>query len=130
MRSVPLAYPPPLINGYSMACRFPGATGATYNITSVVSTNGGNYSVVVSNGSGSVTSSVAALTLYVPPVAGPAIYTRNIAVYRLNIPISNLLSNVTHVDGDTITLVSVGPAPTAHRRPSAAPTLSITIPTL
>ena len=40
----------------------PGATGTSYSIASAVRTNGGNYTVVVSNGSGSVTSSVATLT--------------------------------------------------------------------
>ena len=39
-----------------------GATSATLNIASAVRTNGGNYSVVVSNSSGTVTSSVAVLT--------------------------------------------------------------------
>jgi pectin methylesterase-like acyl-CoA thioesterase len=88
----------------------PGATSATYNIASAARTNGGNYSVVASNGSGSVTSSVAVLTYTgnVAPVAGPASFTRNIAVHDLNIKISDLLTNVTDADGDPITLVSVG----------------------
>lgn len=86
-----------------------GATSATYNIASAARTNGGNYSVVVSNGSGSVTSSVAVLTYSdTPPVAGPASYIRNIAANQLNINISDLLTNVTDADGDAITLVSVG----------------------
>ena len=86
-----------------------GATSATYNITSAVRTNGGSYSVVVSNGSGSVTSLVAVLTYSnTPPVAAPVSYTRNAAVNQLNISVSNLLANVTDVDGDAITLVSAG----------------------
>ncbi len=81
-----------------------GATSATYNITSAVRTNGGNYSVVVSNGSGSVTSLAAVLTYSnTAPVAAPVSYTRNVASSQLNISISNLLSNVTDVDGDAIT---------------------------
>ena len=49
-----------------------GATGATFGIASAVRANAGNYSVIVSNAAGSVTSSVAALTYTgnVAPVAG------------------------------------------------------------
>jgi hypothetical protein len=43
------------------------ATGASYTITSVASTNAGNYGVVISNSYGSVTSAVASLTVLVPP---------------------------------------------------------------
>jgi hypothetical protein len=43
-----------------------------------------------------------------PPVAGNATYTRNAGIAGLHILISNLLTNVTDADGDTITLVSTG----------------------
>ena len=45
----------------------PDATNSTVNITSVNTNNSGNYFVVVSNGGGSVTSSVASLTIAYPP---------------------------------------------------------------
>src|SRR5439155_468329 len=44
-----------------------GATATNYTVTNAQSTNGGSYSVVVTNGYGSVTSSVATLTVLVPP---------------------------------------------------------------
>ena len=44
----------------------PGATGATLTINPTLSTDAGNYDVVASNASGSVTSSVASLTLGLP----------------------------------------------------------------
>jgi hypothetical protein len=54
-----------------------------------VRANAGNYTVVVSNGSGSVTSSVATLTYTgnVAPVANPSTYSRP-AGYPLNIIIA------------------------------------------
>jgi hypothetical protein len=94
-----------LFNGAPIA----GATSATYPITSAVRTNGGSYSVVVSNASGSVTSAVAVLTYAnTAPVAAPVSFTRNASVHQLNINIPNLLTYVTDVDGDPISLVSVG----------------------
>lgn len=94
-----------LLNGAPIS----GANGATYDIPSAARTNAGNYSVVVSNGSGSVTSVVAALTYSdTAPVAAPVSYTRNVAVSVLNIKISDLLTNVFDADGDAITLVSTG----------------------
>jgi hypothetical protein len=45
-----------------------GATGTNYTLTGVTAMNGGNYTVVVSNPVGSVTSSVARLThISLPP---------------------------------------------------------------
>jgi pectin methylesterase-like acyl-CoA thioesterase len=86
-----------------------GATGAAFNIASAARTNGGNYSVVVSNSSGSVTSSVAVLTYNnTAPVAGNLAVTRNAGIYALRIAVGDLLTNVTDVDGDTITLVGTG----------------------
>ncbi len=84
-----------------------GATGATYTIAAADATNAGNYSVVVTNGSGVVTSLVATLT-YVLPVANTATYTRY-AGYPLGISITNLLSNVTDASpGAVISLVGTG----------------------
>jgi type II secretory pathway component GspD/PulD (secretin) len=44
-----------------------GATEANYTITSVAATNEGNYTVVITNSCGAATSSVAALTVQLPP---------------------------------------------------------------
>jgi uncharacterized repeat protein (TIGR03803 family) len=44
-----------------------GATNAAYTIPTVAATNTGNYSVVITNSAGSVTSSNAFLTVIVPP---------------------------------------------------------------
>lgn len=41
----------------------PGATGAIYHIASAIGANAGNYTVVITNGCGSVTSSVARVTV-------------------------------------------------------------------
>src|SRR6185369_2867459 len=45
-----------------------GQTSATLSIPSVQVTDAGSYSVIVSNMAGAVTSSVATLTVWVPPV--------------------------------------------------------------
>jgi Lysophospholipase L1 and related esterases len=50
-------------NGAAIA----GATAANLTIGSVQSTDAGNYSVVVANSAGSITSAVAVLTVWVPP---------------------------------------------------------------
>jgi hypothetical protein len=44
-----------------------GATGNSYTVTGTQAANAGNYDVVVSNNSGSVTSAVAVLTVRIPP---------------------------------------------------------------
>jgi hypothetical protein len=46
----------------------PGATGTAYNLASAQSSNAGPYDVVVNNPLGSVTSSIATLTIIGPPV--------------------------------------------------------------
>jgi len=43
-----------------------------------------------------------------PPVANTATYTRNAAVQQLKIAVTNLLGNASDVDGDTLTLASIG----------------------
>lgn len=82
------------------------ATSAIYSIPVMQSTNAGSYSVVASNGSGSVTSLVATLT-YIQPVANTATYTRY-AGYPLGISITNLLSNVVAANPSAVSLVSAG----------------------
>src|SRR5439155_955559 len=44
-----------------------GATNATLGLTNVQTNQAGNYTVLVANNWGSVTSAVATLTVYVPP---------------------------------------------------------------
>jgi len=83
-----------------------GATSATYSIAGAVRTNAGNYTVVVSNGSGSVTSSVATLTYTgnVAPVAATSTCTRP-AGYPLIIAIAgNLSTNWSDADADPLAL--------------------------
>jgi len=53
-----------IFNGASIS----GATNASLTLNNVVSTNAGNYEVVITNSTGSITSSVATLTVYVPPM--------------------------------------------------------------
>jgi hypothetical protein len=43
-----------------------------------------------------------------PPVAGSTSYARNAGIYSVRIIISDVLTNVTDVDGDSITLTGVG----------------------
>ena len=97
--------PDPTYQWYQNGLPIPGATGNSYNIASAVRTNGGNYTVVVSNGSGSVTSSVATLTYAdTAPVVNPATYSRP-AGYPLNITIAGDLSTYwSDVDGDPLAL--------------------------
>lgn len=84
----------------------PGAIGTNYTIASAVRTNAGGYSVVVNNGSGSVTSSVATLTYTgnVPPTANPSTYSRATG-FSLKITIAgNLSTNWSDADGDALGL--------------------------
>jgi pectin methylesterase-like acyl-CoA thioesterase len=89
-----------LFNGQPIA----GATSATYNIASAQGTNAGSYSVVVSNGSGSVTSQVATLT-YILPVANTATYTQY-AGEPLGINVTNLLTHVTDASPNAVLSVA------------------------
>jgi pectin methylesterase-like acyl-CoA thioesterase len=85
-----------------------GGTNATLNITNAVRANAGNYSVIVNNGSGSVTSSVATLTYTgnVAPVANPSTYSRP-AGFSLKIAIVGGLSTYwSDADGDSVVLTS------------------------
>jgi hypothetical protein len=97
--------PDPTYQWYQNGLLIPGAIGNSYSITSAVRTNGGNYTVVVSNGSGSVTSIVATLTYAdTPPVTSPATYSRP-AGYPLIITIADDLSTYwSDVDGDALAL--------------------------
>jgi pectin methylesterase-like acyl-CoA thioesterase len=97
--------PDPTYQWYQNGLPIANATGPNYSIASAVRTNGGNYTVVVSNGSGSVTSSVATLTYAdTAPVTSPATYSRP-AGYPLIITIAGDLSTYwSDVDGDSLAL--------------------------
>ena len=73
------------INGTNLT----GATLSTLSLTNVQLTNAGNYTVVVTNSYGSVTSSIASLTVYVVPTISSS--PTNLTVY-VN---SNALFNAT-----------------------------------
>ena len=98
--------PNPNYQWYQNGLAIAGATGTNYSLSSAVRTNAGDYTVVVSNGSGSVTSVVATLTYAgnVPPVVNPSTYVRPIG-FPLNILIAGDLSaNWSDADGDPLAL--------------------------
>jgi hypothetical protein len=92
--------PNPTCQWYLNGSPISGATGTNYSIASAVPANAGNYTVVVSNSSGSVTSVVATLNYtYTPPVTAPATYSRP-AGFSLKIAIAGDLATYwTAVDG-------------------------------
>ena len=97
--------PGPTYQWYQNGLPIANATGADYSIASAVRTNGGNYTVVVNNGSGSVTSVVATLT-YVDtaPATSLATYSRRAGV-PLQITIAGDLATYwIDVDGDPLAL--------------------------
>ena len=93
--------PDPTYQWYQNGLPIANATNANYSIASAVRTNAGNYTVVVSNGSGSVTSIVATLTYNnTAPVANPSTYSRP-AGFSLKIAIVGGLSTYwSDADGD------------------------------
>jgi len=87
-------------------------TGVT--TTSISLTNlprGTNLITVAYLGDGNYVGSTNTLDQIVtnhPPVVNPATYSRNAAVNQIKIALTNLLSNASDVDGDPLTLASVG----------------------
>jgi len=91
-----------------------------HGIYKLISTNSGGLvsgtlpASVTVNGIGTASGSLSIsngelyLTVNHPPVAGNATYTRNAGIYSMRLIVSDLLTNVTDADSDTITLVSVG----------------------
>lgn len=61
------AFPPPAFQWRFNGAKIPGATLSSYTLTSVETTNGGNYQVIVTNSLGSTTSQLAVLTVNRPP---------------------------------------------------------------
>jgi autotransporter-associated beta strand protein len=98
--------PNPACQWYKNGLLIAGATATNYTIASAVRTNAGNYTVVVSNGSGSVTSAVATLTYTgnVAPVVTPSTYSRP-AGFSLKIAIAGGLSTYwSDADADPLAL--------------------------
>ena len=86
-----------------------GATTSTYSVTNIQVTDSGNYSVVLSNSAGSVTSSNGFLTVDVPPPLAYEPFTPAITPYN---PGSNLIGQ-TNAAGQRWTQAgSVDPEPT------------------
>jgi hypothetical protein len=94
-----------LLNGVPIS----GATGASYTVSSAVRTNGGNYSVVVNNGSGTVTSSVAALTYNTTAPVAPSYSIGALLGISETLPIIGGSNPPTDVDGDALTVTGVVP---------------------
>ena len=86
-----------------------GPTTASLSITNLP--RGTNLITVAYLGDGNYVGSTNTLDQIVtnhPPVVNPVTYTRNAAVQQTKFAVTNLLSNATDADGDTLTLVSVG----------------------
>jgi autotransporter-associated beta strand protein len=106
-------------NGNAVTINVSGSL--THGVYKLVSTNTGGLvtgtlpsSVTVNGDIGAAGASLSLvnnelyLTVNHVPVAGNATYARNAGIYTLHIGISDLLTNVTDLDGDTITLVGTG----------------------
>jgi uncharacterized repeat protein (TIGR03803 family) len=92
------------------------ATNAAYAIQSVAATNTGNYSVVVTNGAGSTTSSNALLTVLVPPTlalqiwAGyPLLYLDGMLSNNFVVQYSTNLAGTNWMDLLSLSNLSVSP---------------------
>ena len=90
-----------------------GATLSTLSLTNVQLTNAGNYTVVVTNSYGSVTSSIASLTVYVVPTISSSptnltVYVNSNATFSVTaggtpVPANQWLFNGTNLVGATLT---------------------------
>ena len=83
------------------------ATNTSLTLTNVQAAQAGNYTVVITNGGGSVTSVIAVLVVNASPSAGPDAMQRY-ATSSAKVPTGELLLNDTDPDADPLTLVSVG----------------------
>lgn len=104
--------PDPTYQWYKNGVAIPGATNATLAFTPVVRTNAGNYSVIVSNASGTMTSSNASLTYTgnVAPVVGPSFIMGAVVGVPVTVQIIGGKFSPTDADGDPLTITSVGGA--------------------
>jgi hypothetical protein len=87
-----------------------GATGSTYSIASAARTNGGSYSVVVNNGSGTITSTVAVLTYNNTAPVVPSFAMGALLGIPETVTIIGGLNAPTDVDGDALTVTGVSSA--------------------
>ena len=90
------------VNGTNLS----GATSSAFSLSNALATDAGNYSVVVSNINGAVTSSNAALVLNHLPVAPTVTVTRP-SGFSFKFSTATVLTNCSDADGDTLTLASV-----------------------
>jgi YVTN family beta-propeller protein len=93
---------------YFGATAISGATGSTFTLTDVASTNAGAYSVTVTNADGSVMSTTAALTVSVPPVRLINISTRAQVGTGTNILIPGFV--ITGTGTETLLIRADGPS--------------------
>jgi hypothetical protein len=103
--------PPLTYQWYYEGFDLPGETGRKLRLTNVAKDQEGSYWVVASIPSGSVTSTVAVLTVNRAPIAGqdPVGTSRDLT---LAIPIVKLLHNDSDPDGDPVTFVAASAAST------------------
>ncbi len=88
-------------------------TNATLTVSNFQSADLGSYTVVVTNGFGSVTSSPAVLSVgYHPPVAGADVVQR-FAAGGVRISVTDLLAKAVDTNGDSLTVVGVSSNSTA-----------------
>jgi len=80
-----------------------GASGSTLNLTNVSSANTGPYAVIVTNSSGSITSSVATLTVVLPPTLNLIAGTPATGTLQLT---ANAVPSLTYVVQTTTNLVN------------------------
>lgn len=100
--------PDPAYQWYQNGTILSNATNATLSIASAQRSNGGNYYVVASNGSGSVTSSVVTLTYNnTPPVAGPDFTMGAVVGIPSTVLIVGGEYSPTDADNDPLTIISV-----------------------
>lgn len=86
------------------------ATNSSYTVSSAVRTNGGSYSVVVNNGSGSMTSSAAALTYVDTAPVAPSFSIGALLGIPETVKVIGGQHTPTDVDGDALTITGVSGA--------------------
>ena len=91
----------------------PGATNSTLALTNVQASNAGNYSVVVTNSVGSVTSSVAALTVSAPPTLDSAGMAATGFTFQLSVPVGSTCVILASTDLQNWTPIATNVATTA-----------------
>lgn len=94
----------------------PGATGSTLVLANAQPTNAGNYSVMITNTAGSVTSAAAALTVIppTPPSLSSASMTANGFRFQLSVPVGATYILSTSTNLQDWTPISTNVAPVAN----------------